>query len=221
MPIKALIFDFDGVVLDTEGPSYAAWREVYAQYDLVLDYDEWVNAVGSRGYTNYQADLSRLLGRPVELDEIVSIYLGYITDLLNQLPVMPGVEATINAAEELGLKLAVASGSVCHRVYDQLKRVGLFDRFESIKCRDDVPQIKPDPALYNLTLEVLGVAPNEALALEDTPNGVLAAKRAGIYCVAVPNEITRNLNFDQADWRIESLTELRLEDIIKQLTNHQ
>jgi len=219
--IKALIFDFDGVVLDTEGPSYAAWRKVYAEFGFTLDYDEWVNAVGSRKYTDYQVDLSKLLERPVELDEIVPIYLGYITDLLNQLPVMPGVESTIIAAEKLGLKLAVASGSVCHRVYDQLKRVGLYDRFESIKCRDDVPQIKPDPALYNLTLEVLGVAPHEAVALEDTPSGVLAAKRAGIYCVAVPNEITRRLNFDQADLRIESLTEMALEDVLKQLANHK
>jgi HAD superfamily hydrolase (TIGR01509 family) len=217
--IKALIFDFDGVVLDTEGPSYAAWREVYAQYDFTLDFDEWVNAVGSRKYTDYQVELSELLGRPVELDEIVPIYLGYITDLLNQLPVMPGVEAYIAAAETLGLKLAVASGSACQRVYDQLKRLGLFEHFESIKCRDDVPQIKPDPALYNLTLDVLGVAPDEALTLEDTPNGVLAAKRAGIYCVAVPNEVTRRLNFDRADLRIESLTEMSLEDVLKQLAN--
>ena len=89
--------------------------------------------------------------------------------------------------------------------------------FESIKTRDDVTEAKPNPELYLLVLNALGVRPGEAIALEDSPNGVLAAKAAGMFCVAIPNQLTCHLSLDRADIQLNSLAELPLESLISEL----
>ena len=113
-------------------------------------------------------------------------------------------------AGRLGLHLAVASSSSRAWVHGHLTRLALHQHFFCIKCRDDVSHPKPDPALYQAALEALGVEPQEAIALEDSPNGILAAKRAGLFCVAVPNPLTSQLSLAQADLQVASLADLPL-----------
>jgi len=128
--------------------------------------------------------------------------------------VLPGVEDYILSAKRLGLKIGVASSSRHEWVDTHLTRLGLIDYFDSIKCFDDVKRTKPDPELYLAVLDALGVHGQQAIALEDSPNGVIAAQQAGIFCVAVPNPVTSQLSLLHADLCLSSLTEVSLEQLL-------
>jgi beta-phosphoglucomutase-like phosphatase (HAD superfamily) len=117
----------------------------------------------------------------------------------------------------MGLKVGLASSSSCTWVEGHLQRLGLRTFFDSVHAKDDVQLTKPDPALYRSAVEALGVAPDEALAFEDSRNGIIAAKEAGLYCVAVPNTLTRRTDISQADITLDSLSELSLEDLLEQI----
>ena len=120
-------------------------------------------------------------------------------------------------AQRLGLRLAVASSSSRAWVGGHLERLGLLDRFACVHCRDGVDRAKPDPALYLTVLRTLGVRLEQAIAFEDSPNGITAAKRAGLFCVAVPNQLTAQLALDHADLRVGCLADLPLDDLLAQV----
>src|SRR5205085_683086 len=134
--------------------------------------------------------------------------------LVEAQPVLPGVHDTLVAAKRLGLKLGVASSSTRDWVEGHLTRLDLVAQFACIRCAEDVRQTKPNPELYLSALEALGVPPDAAIALEDSPNGIRAAKRAGLFCVAVPNPLTLRLGLDEADLRLNSLAEMPLETLL-------
>jgi HAD superfamily hydrolase (TIGR01509 family) len=119
----------------------------------------------------------------------------------------------LESARRLGLRLAVASSSPRSWVAGHLERLRLIDHFEALACGDEVPRTKPDPAVYQAALAALGLGPQEVIALEDSPNGSLAASRAGIFCVAVPHELTRSGSF-AAELQVDSLTEMSLEELL-------
>lgn len=126
---------------------------------------------------------------------------------------LPGIAATVSTANARGLKVAVASSSTRRWVTRNLKKFGILDRFDTICTRDDVSAVKPDPALYLLALERLGVTADEAIAFEDSPNGILAAKGAGIFCVFVPNPLMTHVTSHVADRRLNSLEEFDFDDV--------
>ena len=212
--IKALIFDFDGLILDTEGPEYQSWREIYQAHGCSLPLSKWAEGIGSSDTFDPYDDLSQRLGRPVDQATIRAKRRPRFTELMANQSVLPGVERYIFEARELGLRLGLASSSSRSWVTGYLSQLKLEACFDSIKCGDDVEYTKPDPALYLAALQALDVKAHEAIALEDSPNGVLAAKRAGIFCVAVPNAMTQQLPLDLADLQISSLAELSLEELL-------
>lgn len=130
---------------------------------------------------------------------------------------LPGVADALDAAREMGLRVGLASSSTRAWVVPQLRALGLLDRFDAIRTADDVRQVKPDPELYRSVLAALGVEPAHAVAVEDSPNGALAARRAGMRCVVVPNAVTLHLAFGEVDLRLGSLAELPLADLIERL----
>jgi HAD superfamily hydrolase (TIGR01509 family) len=217
--IKALIFDFDGLILNTEVPEYQSWQEIYRAFGCSLPLSKWAECIGSSsdafdpcGY------LAQQLGRPVDRVAVRAKQRTRFSELMADQSILPGVERCIFKARELGLKLGLASSSSRSWVTGYLAQLKLEAYFDSIKCGDDVERAKPDPALYLATLRALEVKAHEAIALEDSPNGVLAAKRAGIFCVAVPNALTQQLPFDLADLQISSLAELSLEKLLLEAT---
>ncbi len=129
---------------------------------------------------------------------------------------LPGVIEYLVAARQLGLKTAVASSSTRKWVMDHLNRFGIGGHFDAIVCREDVKRTKPDPDLYLTALRRLGVQPDEAIAFEDSTNGIHAAKAAGLFCVAVPNLLTADLDLTKADLRLLSLDAMPLRDVIKE-----
>jgi HAD superfamily hydrolase (TIGR01509 family) len=212
--IRAIVFDFDGLILDTEEPVYRSWLEVYKAHGEDLPFERWVEIVGSTtGAFHPQHHLEERLGRPLPKD-VLDSRIGRRTEMILANALLPGVDQQVDAARARGLKLGVASSSTGEWVRGHLARLGILDRFDCLRCRDDVAKAKPDPDLYIAVLECLGVPAEEAFAIEDSPNGVTAAKRAGLRCVAIPNTITQSLDLSQADVVLSSLADVSLEELI-------
>ena len=212
--IRALVFDFDGLILDTEEPVYRSWLEVYEAHGEELPFERWVQIVGSTttGF-HPQHYLEERLGRSLP-KEVLDRRIGRRTELVLANKLLPGVVEHLDAARALGLKLGVASSSTREWVTGHLARLGILERFECVRCRDDVTNVKPEADLYLAVLECLGVGASEAIAIEDSPNGITAAKRAGMRCVAVPNSITACLDLGQADVLLGSLAEVTLAELL-------
>jgi beta-phosphoglucomutase-like phosphatase (HAD superfamily) len=136
------------------------------------------------------------------------------TEFVHAKELLPGVLQHIVEAHVLGLKLGVASSSTTEWVTGHLARLGILDRFDCLRCRDDVAKVKPAPDLYLAMLECLGVSAAEAFAIEDSPNGITAAKQAGLRCVAIPNSITARLDLSQADVVLSSLADVSLAELM-------
>jgi HAD superfamily hydrolase (TIGR01509 family) len=216
--IRALIFDFDGLILETELPEYLSWQEIYQEHQSSLPLSEWAACVGtSADRFDPCAYLEAQIGRPVNRAELGSRQRQRSNELIDAQAAQPGVEAFLTDATRLGLKIGLASSSSSDWVTGHLARLGLLEYFDCIKCADHVQQVKPDPQLYLAVLAELDIEPHQAIAFEDSPNGVLAAKRAGLFCVAVPNAITRQLALDQADLQLASLAALPLKMLLEEV----
>ena len=212
--IKALIFDFDGLILDTESPTYYSWQEIYQEYGCSLPLSKWAECIGSAETFDPHDYLEAQLGRSLDRVALRNKRRSRCTELIAIESIRPGVENYIFEAKTLDLKLGVASSSPRSWVDGHLSRLNLEVHFDAIKCADDVPCVKPDPGLFQATLKALEVAADEAIVLEDSLNGVLAAKRASIFCVAVPNPLMQGFSYDLADLRLSFLAELSLEELL-------
>jgi HAD superfamily hydrolase (TIGR01509 family) len=216
--IAALLFDFDGVVVDTEVPTYQAWRDTYAEYGVDLALEDWLPAVGSgsstEGAFDAVAHLEGLIGRPVDREAVIAGRSRRKAELYARAPLLPGVAERLAEARELGLKTAIVTRNREDRVTAQLHAVGLEHEWDALVCANESP-LRDKAELYRLALSTLQVDAAEALAFEDSPAGVDAARRAGVLCAAVPSEITRSLAFDDADLVLESLAAHSLDEILR------
>ena len=218
--IRGLIFDFDGLILDTETPDYQAWQEVYAQFGCEFPLELWAHYMGLGWHVfDIYAHLAEQFGRPIDREAVRAERRARFHALLDAQPPLPGVTEYLQAARRLGLRVGVASSSSRAWVSGHLERLRLTEYFATFACADDVMQVKPDPALYQLALTQLGLRADEAIALEDSPNGALAAARAGLYCVLVPVALVRTLPQPTTDLRLDSLADLPLEQLIARAEN--
>lgn len=216
--IRAIVFDFDGLILDTEEPIYRSWLEVYQAHGEELPFERWVQTVGSTNTAFHpQYHLEERLGRPLP-KEVLDRRMNRRTELVLANAVLPGVVDHLDAARERGIKLGVASSSSAEWVRGHLARLGILDRFECLRCRDDVAEAKPAPDLYLAVLDCLGVGAADSVAIEDSPNGIAAAKAAGMRCVAIPNSITERLDLGGADLTLTSLADLTLTELLERLS---
>jgi HAD superfamily hydrolase (TIGR01509 family) len=212
-PLEALIFDFDGLILETEQPEYQSWCEIYEAYDCQLLAETWTQLIGlpwdAISFNPYQY-LEAQLGQPVDRPAIRVRRRQRYQELVEAQVLLPGVEAWIREAQQLGLKLGVASNSARLWVMEHLERLQVASAFACVSGREDVERGKPDPAIYLTTLHRLGVRAEAAIALEDSPTGVVAAKAAGLFCVAVPSQLTKEFAFPDADLLLHALTDISL-----------
>jgi beta-phosphoglucomutase-like phosphatase (HAD superfamily) len=216
--IQALVFDFDGLMVDTESPEFQAWHELYAAFGADLPFEVWSECIGRAGdYFDPIAFLEQQLGREVDRDLVRTREVERKMQLVLVQPLCAGVADYVRRAQQLGLRLAVASSSSHAWVEGHLERLGVRQPFHAILCREDVPLAKPNPALYQAALAALSVEPGQALALEDSPNGIAAAVDAGIFCVAVPNPLTARLDLSRANLRLSSLAAMPLPELLQQV----
>jgi HAD superfamily hydrolase (TIGR01509 family) len=217
MAIQGLLFDFDGLLVDTESPSRLGWEEIYREHAHDLPQDQWATLVGTIGAPFDPAGhLEELIGRPLDRDELRKRKRARSHELADLEKLRPGVEEYFVEAERLGLKTGVVSSSEEWWIERHLGRLGRLEGLDTIVAANgDTSRAKPQPDLYLDALERLGLQPDEAIAFEDSPNGVTAAKAAGLFCVAVPNPITATLALDDADLVLESLTDLPLPALLE------
>jgi HAD superfamily hydrolase (TIGR01509 family) len=215
--ISALLFDFDGVIVDTEVATFQSWRDTYAEYGVDLALDDWLPAVGSGSSTSGAFDavehLERLTGTTIDREAVVAHRTQRKAELYARAPLLPGVRERLAEAKERGIKTAIVTRNRDDRVKAHCDIVGLDHQWQALICANEEPT-RDKAELYRRALAVLEVHANQALAFEDSPSGVRAAKRARVLCAAVPNEITRGAAFDEADVVLSSLAEQSLDEIL-------
>jgi HAD superfamily hydrolase (TIGR01509 family) len=213
--VRALLFDFDGLIVDTESPSLAAWRRVYEQHGQELTLDCWSAAIGTVGGFDPFAHLESLVGSPLERDRLHARRLEHELTLVEAEELRPGVAEYLAGAEQLDLRKAIVSSGSRDWIDSHLRRLERLYGWDAIVTADgDVARAKPSPTLYLEALDLLEVDAVEAIAFEDSPNGIRAAKTAGLYCVGVPNAVTAALGLDEADLVVDSLASLPLTALI-------
>ena len=215
--IRALVFDFDGLIVDTETPAIQSWQEIFIDHGQELTLDWWAQFVGRGESGSTSGYLEQLVGRPLDGDALRAQRRTRHVELVEAKPILPGIEDRIAEAVERGLRLAVASSSPRAWVTGHLERLGLLHHFHAVRCRDDVDvgALKPDPAVYLAALRALDVEAAEAIAFEDSPRGVEAATRAGIFTVAIPNDVTRLMGDSGADLTLHSLADKTLDELLQ------
>lgn len=213
--IRSLIFDFDGLILETEAIAYKVMQDLFTDYGLELKWEAWSQIIGgSGGRFNMYAHLEALHGRPLDKEALRSGVRARHWELVQSLDLLPGVVDYIQNGFAMSLELGIASSSPREWVVGHLDQRGLTKYFKVIKTRSEIPRTKPSPDLFAAALDGLGVASDQAIALEDSPNGVTSAQAAGIFCVAVPNQITMHLDLSHADLMVPSLAEMPLSQLI-------
>ncbi len=214
MAINALIFDFDGLILDTETPVFEAWRDCYAAHGQTLALEEYVGCVGSDfGRFSPASQLESLHQETINWSFWDQWRSERVWRLVMQKKALPGIFNLLEEARMEGFPCAVASSSPRRWVEPLLQKLEIRDFFKAVRCLDHVARPKPDPSLFLAAADALNVPSAEALVLEDSLNGLLAAKAAGSPCVAVPNAITRHLDFQGAAARLESLEGVSLQQL--------
>jgi HAD superfamily hydrolase (TIGR01509 family) len=221
MNVRAFLFDFDGLILDTELASRAGWELLYREHGHELPTDLWATLVGTtHAPWDPMAHLEELVGEPLEREALNERRYAHEIALIEAEELRPGIAEYLAAARQHGLKRAIVSSSNRHWVGSHLERLEEAAGWDAICTADGDPaRAKPAPVLYLEALEQLNVTAEEAVAFEDSPNGVLAAKAAGVFCVAIPNEVTRDLGLEEAgaDIVLDSLAELPPEALFRQL----
>ena len=200
---EGLIFDFDGLIVDTETPVFECWREVYREQGLDLALSDWQRCVGTRGGFDPLAPFRRWDDR--RRQRMVERVDGMVLERVETGAPRGGVKRVLAEASMRGLRMAVASSSPSAWVERWLAYFGLREFFEAVCTGEEVSRVKPDPALYLLALDRLGVPAARGLAFEDSLNGYTAARRAGLACIVVPNMITASMPFPEECLRVPSM----------------
>jgi len=215
MTLRAILFDFDGLMMQTETAYYGGWKAVYDEYGVELPMDYFVKMIGGGfGHNPFQF-LADQTNKPIDEKAIWKRVMDVHWEMALDEPLMPGVQQWIDDARKMGLRMAVASSSPHSWIDFHMKRVGVWDDFQAVICRDDVPLRKPAPDLYVAAMRALEVQPEDCLVLEDSEHGVDAAIAAGVYVVVVPHHFTEHMEVSHANRSIPSLAEVSLADVIR------
>lgn len=215
--IEALVFDFDGLILDTEWPEYQSISEAFVEHGHDFPLDEWVHIVGTTSSPSWLDLLEATVGRPIDREAVRARRIERHHALIAEGDVLPGVVERLDEARERGLPVAIASSSPHSWVEGHLTRLDLVDRFGSFHCYDGSVPGKPAPDLYLAAVAALGAEPARTVAFEDSAHGVTAAKEAGLFTVAVPNRVTAGLDFSHADLVVSSLEQVTLVGLAERL----
>jgi HAD superfamily hydrolase (TIGR01509 family) len=217
MTIRGILFDFDGLMIDSETAGRRGWQELYREHGHELPLDRWATLVGTIGAEfDPMGHLEELVGEPLDRAALHAQRHAHALSLLEAEEFRPGIAEYLADAERLELRKAIVSSSSRRWVDSHLHRLERAYGWDAIVTADgNVERAKPRPDLYLDALDRLELEPHEAVALEDSPHGVRAAQAAGIFCVAVPNEVTASLGLDEADLLVSSLAELPLMELLQ------
>ena len=215
MPLRAVIFDFDGLIVDTESNGYLTWKVIFDRHGHELPIERYAAVVGTDFNTSYdpRRDLEERTGLTFDWEAVEVERRAHEEELRRQLRPLPGVMDRLAEARSLGLATAIASSSPRTWIDSWMDQLGLQAHFDHISTVDDTGRVKPDPSLFLHAAENLGVATHEAVIFEDSLNGLRAAQAAQIRCVVAPGPMTRHLTFEGAFRRVASLAEVTLREL--------
>ncbi|WP_206832659.1 HAD family hydrolase [Alicyclobacillus fructus] len=193
--MKAVIFDFDGTIVDSEQAWYEAYAGLYRRHGRELPFDLYSKSIGTSSDAFDPVRHLCDLDSSVRRDDAELAVESEHRRLLSREPLRPGVRDSLHELKRLGIAVGLATSSRRAYVEPLLKKYGVESLFDAIATADDVRQVKPHPELYELACRRLGVEPSEALAVEDSPNGAIAAIAAGMHVLCVPNAVTQRMTF--------------------------
>jgi len=213
--IRAVIFDFDGLIVDSETPEYLAWQAVHAQHGWPFPVSSWRRNIGRNDSPFDPLARFREADSPMAPDAARAQWDDHHARLQPDfLTPLPGVVPLVTALRRHGIRTGVASSSRVSRVRELLETLGLAAEFEALAGGDEVQRAKPAPDVYRLAAQRLAVPEAACVALEDSESGVQAAKAAGMRCIAVPSELTRGMDFSAADLVVTSLLDVSVDTIL-------
>jgi beta-phosphoglucomutase family hydrolase len=213
MAIRAVLFDLDGLLTNTEGLHSEAWRRTFTEYGVHITEREYAELWIRRGVGVFEFLRERDLGDKLDPQELMRRKDEIFRELAErQLQPMPGALQRLNELRGR-VKLALVSSARRNAVKLVLEKLDIRGFFDVVITHEDVPRSKPHPEPFLIAAEKLSVRPEECVVIEDAEKGVVAARRAGMKVIAVPNGLTHNNDFSQADLVVNSLQELSWERI--------
>ncbi len=212
-----MVFDFDGLLMDTETTSLASWQHEWRRHGLELNIDTFFADHGGDITEERYAELAAAVGPTYDQAVSHARRMAYREQLHENLGLSPGIADWLTQAADLGVRLAVATSSPREWASRHLAASGSLTAFEFLACGDEVAEPKPDPGVYLLALERLGLPPAQVVAVEDSPHGVTAARAAGLRCVAIPNPHMDPARFDSADLVLSSAAQMGLDEVLLSL----
>lgn len=210
--LHALIFDFDGLLVDTETVLIDAWVQLHEEDGLSCNRSALHDIVG---HTDVVHDYWVAYAPEIDRNILEARYRDIARQLTLDAQPLPGTLALLDAARDAGLKIGIASNSSHFHVEGHLNHRDMRRYFDFIACRDDVRIGKPEPDVYLAALRGLGAEAREAIAFEDSVPGHMAAHRAGLRVVVAPNPSTAHFSFPHAAWQVPSLDGVTLAEIQK------
>ena len=221
-PLQLIVYDFDGLIIDTESAILGAWQDAYDHCDRPFPHDTFQEMIGRADHPFDPWDDLLANGNAFASREELDARFNRINEsLIERSPVLPGVIERLFEARARGIPAAVASSSSHSWVDRHLENRELTRHFDLILCRDDVEHAKPWPDLYLSVLDHFGVPASNAVAFEDSLNGMTAAKAAGMACVVIPNATTTTHDFSAADRVIASLEDIDLDGVEEMLRSRE
>lgn len=213
--VRAVIFDFDGLLMDTESTSISSWEREWSRWGLVLDQESFFAPHGGDVTEQRYEALAAAVGASYDRELSHTRRTQDRDQVHETLPLRPGIAEWIAQSAELGLRIAVASSSPVNWVERHLRQVGVLDKFAVIAGGNEVSRHKPAPDVYQLALSRLGLSPAQAIAVEDTPHGVDAAHAAGLACIAIPNPYVAESRVTHAELTLRSAADCALEQALR------
>lgn len=212
--LRAVLFDFDGTLWDSETAVFGVFRELFAEHGHELTLQTWSAAIGTVGGFDVYGALHELAGGELEIEDLSAQTEERIAEAVCDVPLRPGVDAFLDRLDEAGIRRALVSSDRTEWLVMNLERLGRQDGWAAMVCADgDAARAKPNPHLYEAALELLEVQARDALAVEDSPNGIHSAKAAELPCLCVPNEATAQLDLSGADLVVATFEDLSVDDV--------
>ena len=209
MPFRALLFDFDGVILDTEWPIYQTWLTFFEKHNHPLPLETYIKCIGSDFETwSPETHFEAISGLKPDWESFNLSRNEKIRREVAKLSPMPGLIDLLTFASNLSLPCAVVSSSSHSWVDHWLEKHQLSHFFQQVVCRGDAPRIKPAPDLFQEACQRLNLPAEKCLVIEDSKNGLISAQEAGCPVAAIPNRITECIDFSKADFQFRNLAEL-------------
>ncbi len=218
---RALLFDFDGLIIDTETALARVLIDVFAQDHVHIVIEDIGHLFGSTGDDNDRAwddFLAKLFGPGYNVADLEARILPLLDASLLELEVLPGVAGLMKAARDLGWRLGLGTGTVRKILLPRLERHGLADAFDEIVTSEDVERGKPAPDIWIELARRLGVPADGCIVIEDSPHGAQAALEADMAVVVCPNDTTRACIFADGIQIVQTLEELNVEVLTELLT---